>query len=132
MTLSQIQGLVDLGMFPDALTALAALPDDLQQAPMALRLRLRTLAALGKWEAAGAIADTLRHGNDLDREEAASCYQSLAAEHFNHGRLDQARNLLRRAIGTQPERRQMILEDRRFTGKFVKPFAPQAPDAAAG
>jgi len=131
MTLSQIQNLVDLGMFPNALEALKQLPEDLQQSALTQRLRLRTLAAMGQWDAAAPIADVLRHGNELDREEAAACFQSLAAQHFNHGRLDQAHNLLRKAIGTQPDRRQLILQDKRFTGKFVKPFALQDPDAMA-
>lgn len=125
MTLSQIQGLLDLGMFSDAIRALDRLPADDQHASAALRIRSRASSAMGDWEKAKAAADILRHGNDLDRGEAACCFQSLAAEHFKFGRLPEAFELLRRAIGTRPQQRALILEDLRFTEKFLEPLAPR-------
>lgn len=122
MTITQAQGLLDLGMFSDALSALRSLPPELQEAGAALRIKARASAALGKWEAAREAADLIRHGNEVDRQEAAACYQSLAAEHFKHGRNDEARNFLKRAIATRPAQREAILDDLRFGERFLAEF----------
>lgn len=129
MTITQAQGFLELDMFTEALAALDQLPEDLRQAPAALRLRARSSAALGKWSDAQAAADLLRHGNESDREEAACCYQSVAAEHFKHGRVDDARNLLKRSIATRPDRRALILEDPRFTARFLEQFEKPLQEA---
>ncbi len=111
-----------MGMFAEAGDALEQLPDDLKQAPAALRIQMRVAAAFGRWDMARGIADTLRHGTPADREDAASCYQSVAAEHYKHGRVEEARTLLRRAIGTWSGLRAQILVDKRFATKFIEQF----------
>lgn len=122
MTITQAQGYLELGMFSEAIAAIRQLPSDLQTAPAALRIRARSSAALGDWNTANEVADILRHGNEVDREHAACCYQSIAADHFKFGRLEEATNLLRRSISTRPQQRPLILDDPRFTDRFLEQF----------
>ena len=122
MTIQNATSLLELGMFREAWDAVQALPEDLREAAAARRIRARSAALLGRWEVAETVANELRHGNLADREEAAWCFQSIAAEHFKHGREDQATRCLKKSVGAWPEQMASILEDPRFSEKFVSQF----------
>ena len=122
-SISRAADLLDLGMYREAMAVLESLPDDLRSVSAARRIFVRAATGLGRWREALEEAKTLLGGNEADRAEAASAFQSLAAEACNRGREEDAHRLLRAALRTRVELLDSILEDQRFPEKFREKLA---------
>jgi hypothetical protein len=122
-SISRAADLLDLGMYREAMAVLESLPDDLRSVSAARRIFVRAATGLGRWREALEGAKTLLDGNEADRAEAASAFQSIAAEACNRGREDDAHRLLRAALRTRVELLDSILEDQRFPEKFREKLA---------
>jgi len=122
-SISRAADLLDLGMYREAMAVVESLPDDLRSVSAARRIFVRAATGLGRWREALEGAKTLLDGNEADRAEAASAFQSLAAEACNRGREEDAYRLLRAAVRTRVELLDSILEDQRFPEKFREKLA---------
>jgi hypothetical protein len=122
-SISRAADLLDLGMYREAMAVVESLPDDLRSVSAARRIFVRAATGLGRWREALEGAKTLLDGNEADRAEAASAFQSLAAEACNRGREEDAHRLLRAAVRTRVELLDSILEDQRFPEKFREKLA---------
>lgn len=122
-SISRAADLLDLGMYREALAVVESLPAELRSVSAARRIFVRAATGLGRWRDALEEAKTLLDGNEADRAEAASAFQSLAAEACNRGREEDAHRLLRAAVRTRLEQLDAILEDQRFPEKFREKLA---------
>ena len=111
-------GLLELGMYREALDVLDSLPTDMQALNSARRLTLQAATSLGQWKRVLELAMGPRHGNSADRSEAARAFHALAAESFKRGREQDARKLIGAAVSTDESALTVVLEDERFPEKF--------------
>ncbi|WP_035615330.1 hypothetical protein [Haloferula sp. BvORR071] len=117
--LDQAKGYLALDMFEEAWQALDELPSDTVATPEMVRIRMRAAAGMQRWDFVHELALILRRGNEEDRFEAASAFQSMAAEHLRQGHEEDARKMAAAAIETRPAQRTLILEDPRFPANFI-------------
>lgn len=118
--LREAQGFMTLELWDDAWAALDQLPEGTVATPEMVRIRMRAAAGMERWDFVEELASILRHGNEEDRMEAACAYQSLAAEHYRRGRLEEARAMISAAVETRPEQSILIRTDPRFPRRFVE------------
>jgi hypothetical protein len=110
-TVTEAEGLAELGLWQDAWDALEALSGDAWKTSEAWRVRLRCCPHLGAWNAGTEIADLLKEGHDPDRETAARFYHALALRWLGEGDRYAAGLAIKAAAKAFPYHRLAMLDD---------------------
>ena len=111
MTITEIEGFADLGMFQEAWETLEELPPDVRASSLALRIRLRCCPPIGAWGIGEQVANFLREGDRLDKACAAGFYHANARRLIELGDQQGALENVNAAVATFPECRFLIREE---------------------
>lgn len=111
VTVTEAEGLAELGLWEDAWDALEALPPDERSAPAVLRVRLACCPPLNGWELGKHIADLLREGAEEDRKSAAAFFHALAIKWVGEGDRYAAKEAMKAAAKAWPNLRLTMLDD---------------------
>lgn len=111
VTVTEAEGLAELGLCQDAWDALEALPAQQRGLPDALRVRLACCPSLKAWDVGIHMADFLKDGNEPDRKASAKFFLELALKWVGEGDAYAAREAIRAAAKAWPDCRATILED---------------------
>lgn len=85
-TVTEAEGLAELGLWQDAWDALEALPAEDRSTPAVSRVRLACCPPLDAWELGKQLADLLREGDKDDRRSATTFYH-LRRQGGDEGRI---------------------------------------------
>lgn len=110
-TITEAEGLAELGLWEDAWFALDALSTAERETPAALRVRLACCPPMGGWEIGRHIVELLRDGGEAERIVAAGFYLALARKWFSEGDPYAAKQAVAAAVETWPDHRRVLLED---------------------
>jgi hypothetical protein len=116
--IKQAEGYADLNMWQEAWKILVDLSEEDSNRPEPLRVGIKVAAMVGFPHVAHEIAQTLRHGDDEDRYQAACWYQALAASEAEQGRTELARELLSEALAIRPQHREVFQLEPRIAGLY--------------
>ena len=111
VTVTEAEGLAELGLWQDAWDVLESLPARERSAPASLRVRLACCPPLGAWEMGKHISDVLRDGVEDDRRSAAGFFHALAIKWLAEGDRYAAGEAMKAASATWPEVRLTLLDD---------------------
>ena len=118
VTITEVEGFADLGMFREAWEAMEELPPDHRTDPHALRIRLRCCPPVGAWDIGEHVAGLLRDGERLDKACAAGFYHANARRLLETGNRQGAADNIKAAVATFPECREIILLDPELAAEF--------------
>jgi len=110
-SVTEAEGLAELGLWQDAWDALEALPAEDRSTPAVLRVRLACCPPLGGWELGKQIADLLREGDDDDRRSAATFFHALAVKWAGEDDRYAAKEAMKAASRAWPKLRLTLLDD---------------------
>jgi len=110
-SVTEAEGLAELGLWQDAWEVLEDLPAHEGSAPAALRVKLACCLPLNAWETGRHIADLLREGDEADRRNAATFFHALAVRWLAEGDRYAAGEAVKAALSTWPKQRLKMLED---------------------
>lgn len=117
-TVTEAEGLAELGLWEDAWEALEALPAPDRATPQTLRVRLACCPPLGAWEIGRHVADLLRDGTEADRQAAARYFHAVALKWLAEGDRYAAGQAIKEAVKTWPDHRLAVLDDPRLAEVF--------------
>lgn len=113
-SITEAEGLAELGLWQDAWEALEELQTPDRALPHALRVRLACCPSLGAWEVGRHIADLLRDGSEADRQAAAQYFHAVDLKWLAEGYCYAAGQAIKEAVKTWRDHRLAVLDDPRF------------------
>lgn len=118
-SVTEAEGLAELGLWQEAWDALEALPAEERATPAALRVRLACCPNLGGWEIGRHVADLLKDGHEDDRRAASRFYHALALKWLAEGDRYAAGQAIKAAVKAWPDCRLELLDDPEFANAGV-------------
>ncbi|MEK7949846.1 hypothetical protein [Luteolibacter soli] len=109
-SVTEAEGLAELGLWQDAWDVLEAIPAAERSAPAVLRVRLACCPPLGAWTLGTHVADLLRDGCEEDRQSAAEFYHAIARKWLSEGDHYAAKQAMKAAAEAWPKLRLMMLD----------------------
>ncbi|MCW1915965.1 hypothetical protein OJ996_20425 [Luteolibacter sp. GHJ8] len=119
MTIDEIEGFLELGLFEDAYGMLRDLPLHDQRDPRALRVLMFCALDMQSFPAAERLARYLAGTDGHPRISAGIVLHQLAAIHITCGMVAHGAKLIAAAIRADPNQRELLRCDERIPGSLI-------------